>query len=43
MQKRNKGRTFIGTLFLLAIGFAAGVYRKEIASFATNTVQSISH
>jgi len=41
--KQRKGRTFIGTLFLLGIGFLAGSYRQEIYSFAKQAVQSISH
>jgi hypothetical protein len=40
---KNKGRTFIGTLFLLGIGFAVGMFHKEIVSYTKNTVQSISH
>lgn len=46
MQQRKQRRTFAGTLFLLAIGFVCGVYRREIVSFGhktVNAVQSISH
>lgn len=43
MHKQKSGRTLIGTLFLIAIGFAAGMFHKEIVSHVKNTVQSISH
>lgn len=43
MKNQRKGRSFIGTLFLLAVGFATGVYHSEIVSLIKNTAQSISH
>ena len=35
MTTKNKrsGRSFLGTLFLLACGFAGGFYHKEIVAF----------
>jgi hypothetical protein len=33
-QKQRKGRSFLGTLFLVAIGFAMGFYNVEILSAA---------
>jgi len=41
--KQRKGRSFLGTFFLVAIGFALGFYNVEILSALKNTVQSISH
>jgi hypothetical protein len=41
--KQRKGRSFLGTLFLVAIGFAMGFYHAEIRSAIENAVQSISH
>ncbi len=42
-SKKNSGRSFLGTLFLIGIGFALGFYHAEIYSAIQNTVQSISH
>ena len=41
--KQRKGRSFLGTLFLIAVGFAIGFYHAEVYSAIENAVQSISH
>lgn len=38
-----KRHTFLKILLIFGIGFASGMFRKEIASHVKNTVQSISH
>lgn len=45
MTTKNKrsGRSFLGTLFLVGMGFLTGMFLQEIVSFAKTTVQSISH
>lgn len=37
--KKNNGRSFLGTLFLLALGFAIGFYNVEILAFAKQAIE----
>jgi len=39
--KKNTGRSFLGTLFLLALGFAIGFYNVEILAFTMQAVRSL--
>lgn len=40
--KKNTGRSFLGTLFLIALGFVIGFYNAEILSFAREAVRQIN-
>lgn len=39
--KKNNGRSFLGTLFLLLLGFAIGFYNVEILAFVRQAIESI--
>jgi hypothetical protein len=39
-NKQRKGRSFLGTLFLLMLGFAIGFYNVEILAFAVQSLRS---
>jgi hypothetical protein len=39
--KKNTGRSFLGTLFLIALGFVIGFYNAEIFAFSKDAIHNI--